>query len=35
MYPSNNSLNVSSSQQQAQSLVDVKPKDLGVGDMKK
>ncbi|XP_065211354.1 transcription factor AP-2-epsilon isoform X2 [Planococcus citri] len=35
MYPPNNNLNVSSSQQQAQSLADVKPKDLGVGDMKK
>lgn len=35
MYPANSNLNVSSSQQQAQSLGDVKPKDLGVGDMKK
>lgn len=34
MYPQNN-LSVSSSQQQAQSLADVKPKDLGVGEMKK
>ena len=35
MYPQNSNLSVTSSQQQAQQLADIKPKDLGLGDVKK